>query len=426
MTSKLLQFLGFPSRERHPDFAKVFWLIKLRWMLIGVFFILSLSLFAMDHLQGTQLPPLMGVIGILSLFNLLTQLFASENKSSTSALGLCFQLGVDVCVFTGLLFLIEGLSSPLVVGFLLFALLGGWLIPSRLALPFLFLIHSLLAFSQVKAYEALSFLDREPRTFLVEVVAYHFLLFLFWVVARSLGTHLEYEAASRHQTQIRLERQDRLRAVGALTSGFSHELSSPLNTVKIRMDRLGRSNLTDDQKKEICVAQRALEDCELVLRQMNSSQLDTRDFHKQELSLSSLLREIIEAWSKDHPTAKIQSQIEEVGFVRLAPLNFAQAVLNLLDNAYEATPEGCIHVQLQKNSQSFHLSIEDQGPGFSPQIFSQLGEPFNTNKTEGTGLGLYVSELFVQSLGGELKVLNLPEKGARVSLIWPDILGVRT
>jgi signal transduction histidine kinase len=42
-----------------------------------------------------------------------------------------------------------------------------------------------------------------------------------------------------------------------------------------------------------------------------------------------------------------------------------------------------------------------------------------TTKESGTGLGLYVSYLFVQSLGGELKVKNL-SPGAQVTLTWPD------
>lgn len=61
----------------------------------------------------------------------------------------------------------------------------------------------------------------------------------------------------------------------------------------------------------------------------------------------------------------------------------------------------------------------DEGPGFHASVLRQRGEPFVTTKKNGTGLGLYVSELFAQSLAGHLEVKNKASHGAVVSMCWP-------
>ena len=67
------------------------------------------------------------------------------------------------------------------------------------------------------------------------------------------------------------------------------------------------------------------------------------------------------------------------------------------------------------------MQVEDFGSGFQPEVLSRIGEPFNTNKKQGNGLGIYIADLFIQNLGGRLVIENKKNKtsGAIVTLTWP-------
>src|SRR5690606_1222360 len=100
-------------------------------------------------------------------------------------------------------------------------------------------------------------------------------------------------------------------------------------------------------------------------------------------------------------------------------VNYAQIILNLLDNAFEEEPNEVIVLELKKLVNSAYLSVKDQGRGFPQMVMDKIGEPCITTKSHGTGLGLYVSQLFVESLGGDFKIYNNEPKGAIVQLSWP-------
>jgi two-component system sensor histidine kinase RegB len=85
------------------------------------------------------------------------------------------------------------------------------------------------------------------------------------------------------------------------------------------------------------------------------------------------------------------------------------------------------------------VTVEDDGPGFSPDIIERIGEPYITSrpghhalgatemgpptsplgKHEGMGLGFFIAKTLLEQTGGTVKAVNLSEGGARVSVSWP-------
>ncbi len=254
------------------------------------------------------------------------------------------------------------------------------------------------------------------KSTLLWMVVSHILLFGFWVVMRSLGYYLEKQNENQIRLRLLSETQDRLRAVGALTAGFSHEFASPLNTAKVWLNRA----LKTESKDDINEAMLAIESCENVLHQMNDSQLDTRSYIPKPAPIHELVRDVVDTWREDHPHCRIQLKIDDIGVHPIPSVNFAQVLLNLLDNSYREKPEGLIQLELKSTQDWITFAIIDEGPGFPEIVMKRLGEPFLTTKPEGTGLGLYVSHLFVQSLGGEIRILNRKKnEDTRVELRWP-------
>lgn len=408
------QFFRLPTHARDAELAKLLWLVRMRWVAIALFSVLSVPALLSGVLSRDKMPLFLGVIGILFVFNFLTQTTATERGPAANPLRICFQMAFDLAALTVLLLLTGGAGNPFVALFLLHAALGGLLISNRLSRPFLLLTHAALGFLQLEFVTSPAAPPEiEPRLLALFAVS-QLLVFSFWFVLRSWGDHFERQAEQRSQTRMQLERQDRLRAIGALSAGFSHEFASPLNAAKIRLERLARKQASED----VLEALDAVHACETVVRRMNSSQLDHRDFQFKTVVIRDLLRDVLDSWQEEHPDSRIVPRLDDASRGAVPPVNFAQVILNLLDNAAEAAPGRDIDVALSGSETHFLLEVSDRGPGFSETVLRRFGEPFLTTKAGGTGLGLYVSQLFCQSLGGALTVENLPA-GALVRLSWP-------
>lgn len=419
-------FFSFPKYEGHSENAKLIWLVRLRWAAIALFFLMAAPGFIFEVLNRSTVLFYIGIIGFLFIFNLLTSLIFVDGKKTVGPLFIGFQLAFDLAVLTCLLFISGGFANPFVALFLLNAGLGGVLIKGQYSWPFIILCHGLLVALQFQF--ALSDSHILLNSFWLYVFVSHLLVFSVWLVMRSLGAYLEAHFESLAQTRVQIERQDRLRAIGALAAGFSHEFASPLNAAKLRLDRLQRalekpeidSNFIESAKENISEAKASIQNCEFVIRTMNASQLDVRDHNYKQIQMGEFVQDITESWLEDHKAAnlKVNNQIDSALWV--SPINLAQVILNLLDNAFDANKNAAISLNLKIENEWVQLSVDDEGPGFSDHVLNHRGEPFVTTKEHGTGLGLYVSEIFVQSLGGQLNIKNKSNsRGAIVSLMWP-------
>jgi two-component system sensor histidine kinase RegB len=418
---KVLSLFKFPLLDGSSETAKLVWLIRLRWIAISLFFLMAGPALVSGVLERTTLIVYIGILSLLFLFNLMTHIVFVAPRKTVTPLFICFQLALDLVVLTSLLLVSGGFSNPFVGLFLLNASLGGVLIRGKYSWPFILLCHGLLISLQIIYIE--DHLSTFNQTMSSWMLISHILIFSAWITMRSLGSYLENHFEHNSKIRLQNEKQDRLRALGALTAGFSHEFSSPLNSAKLRLDRLERHISLLDIPKSILEnlheAKQSISACESVIHQMNSSQMDTRDFISKSVDMKEFLSDVIESWKTDFPESQIQAHIENNLMVEIPPLNFAQVILNLLDNAAHAAPQKEIDIEFSAEPENFRFSVLDQGPGFSDLILSRQGEPFVTTKPNGTGLGLYVSEIFVQSLNGQMTLKNRSEGGAIVTLTWP-------
>src|SRR5439155_1359028 len=102
-------------------------------------------------------------------------------------------------------------------------------------------------------------------------------------------------------------------------------------------------------------------------------------------------------------------------------MRIQEVFVNLLKNAYEATPRGRVRIRLQDLGSLVAVSISDTGSGIPPEIQSRLFEAFFTTKKkgEGTGLGLAISRNFVASHGGDITLTSEPGKGTTFTVVLP-------
>lgn len=106
--------------------------------------------------------------------------------------------------------------------------------------------------------------------------------------------------------------------------------------------------------------------------------------------------------------------------------DFVRILLNLISNGAKAMPAGgTLAVRVSRDDSGARpcavISVEDDGPGISPEVLPRLFQAFATTRAGkgGTGLGLYISREVAQRHGGTLDAQNRPEGGARFVLRLP-------
>ena len=94
---------------------------------------------------------------------------------------------------------------------------------------------------------------------------------------------------------------------------------------------------------------------------------------------------------------------------------------NLFENELAHLPPGCrIAIRLHSQQRSAELVIEDNGPGFPPEIAGRAFERFVKGKhSSGHGLGLAFVDAVVKAHGGVVKISDRPAGGAVITLSLP-------
>ena len=107
----------------------------------------------------------------------------------------------------------------------------------------------------------------------------------------------------------------------------------------------------------------------------------------------------------------------------MPPAELTQALLNLLNNAADASPDNLL-IRLDWDHQWIKVTIRDHGAGVPLAIAEQLGKPFFTTKGKGFGLGLFLSQASVTRAGGTVKLYNHEGGGTLTELRLPRLYGL--
>lgn len=405
-----------------PDPAnQVQGLIRFRWIAIFILLLGIIPLLRLRAIQNHDLNYFFVVIGALVGFNILSQKFSKPKPTSRALL---VHLCVDLLAAAGLLFSIGSANNPFIFVFCIHGFLGGLLLRQRMAFLFAVLLVMTLSILQIEAYRKEVFVFANDRAEMyLAFLSQWTLLFSSWFVSQLFSGLIERQEERIRHLQNRQHQADRLKSLGALTAGFSHQLATPLNALKLRMDR-GLRKLPLDQvgpKEEFNKAQESLEECISIFQHMASVFSRSSEGEPQRINLTQLLSDLVKVWEKENGQVVHKDWDSTQYMCRLHILSFSQTIFDMLDNAFEASANNeAIQVRLRGSERMVHIEIRDQGPGISEEILSRIGEPFVTSKVQGNGLGVYSAQMMIQSVGGEFSLFNNPQgPGAVVRLDIP-------
>ncbi len=380
--------------------ARLRWLTRLRWIAIAAQLLAIPPALRYRLLDAGWLPLFLSVPAALAGVNLLT-LAALRLGYEPRPRAVLLHLVLDTAALSALLLLSGGAWNPLLPLLFVHAGLGALLLEGRLGvLFFAWLIACLVvlqSFPRIPPGLRGALVPREilvPAQLLVALV---FFLLTTWLSRTQAALAARGTRLREQKTRI-----DRLRAVGALAAGLSHELATPLNTAKLRVGRLlRRPELEGDPDLDAAAA--ALRRCEEVLRRMAGAPLRPHGLDLEVVEVDRLLERLLEGLGAEGPPPRFRRIGRGPFRAVLPPVAFSQAVLNLVDNARKAGGPGTpVEVALEARDRHVEVSVLDRGPGWPELVRQHLGEPFVTTRPEGVGLGLYFVHTLAEAIGGSL------------------------
>lgn len=217
--------------------------------------------------------------------------------------------------------------------------------------------------------------------------------------------------------EIELEHAHRLASVGQLAAGLVHELRNELFAVKalvhVNREEARAQGLPVEDLNVIEQELRRMEDHLqglVVMARPTRGGLGSAD-------LTGAVKHAVMLLRGRARTQRVQVEADfpdQELLVAGESAQILQVVVNLLQNALEAVPEGG-HVNLvlrRCDRDSTELIVRDDGPGIDPSVLPILFQPFVSSKPNGLGIGLAISRRIAESLGGSLTATNAAGGGA--------------
>jgi two-component system sensor histidine kinase RegB len=256
------------------------------------------------------------------------------------------------------------------------------------------------------------------------VLAAVFIAAYVWSVAEEARRMSDALAA----TQMALDREHRLSALGALAAAAAHELGTPLGTIAVAAKELTReapkgSALAEDAALILGQSER----CREILARLARRPEMTGPDHPSILRPLSL---IVAAAAAPHQAAApaVALHTRSLGDPSKEPrLEDRPALLhglgNLIQNALQFAVNR-VEVDIAWDAKEVTVAIRDDGPGFPPEILDQVGDPYLSLRAEDgegklhMGLGVFIAETLLQRTGATLRFSNLPQGGAEVAIRW--------
>lgn len=277
-------------------------------------------------------------------------------------------------------------------------------------------------------------------------------IIVWWLILNAQSRNVAYQE-SNHQTHL-LQREIKLReqtdaelqrakvvaeqanqAKSRYITGISHELRTPLNSI------LGYAQLLDnkaeikaDNKNALKVILRSGEHLlSLIEGTLDIARIEggKLQFDTKSMRFPEYIQQIISMFDLQATNKGLQFNyevsLELPRVVRADHKRLSQILINIIGNAVKYTQQGEINLRFNYAREFLTIEVEDSGPGIRKSELDKIFEPFTRGSAAqgvgGTGLGLTISKLLTELMGGALYVESQPGKGTTffIRLFLPSV-----
>jgi PAS domain S-box-containing protein len=222
------------------------------------------------------------------------------------------------------------------------------------------------------------------------------------------------------QLERHVAHKDRLSSIGTLASGVAHEVGNPLTGILMVAKNLAADPDADDAKERLgVIVDEAQRIHGIVKSLLTFSRREDAAVELQAIPVAGAVRSAAELALIESEGCEIDLDLSEDAPVMATPDGLTQVLVNLVNNARQASPpESKIRVRTRVAGSAVRIEVDDEGPGIPDDLVPKVFEPFFTTKPDGkgTGLGLSVSRQIVERFGGSLRYEPRSTGGSRFTV----------
>ncbi len=424
-------------------------LLVLRWVaILGQ----VVAVLAARHLFDLSLDPgpFAAVIGLSVLANVVFNFVYPQNKRLSEA-EVTAMLAFDTAQLAALLFLSGGLNNPFAVLIVAPVTVAATALSLRATI-----IVAIVAFTTTTIVA----IWHQPllSSAGVAVVTPDIFAFGFWMAilitivflgfyAHRITAEMRSMSQALLATQMALAREQKLTDLSGVVAAAAHELGTPLATITLVASELvDELDECPEHKEDAALIREQADRCRDILRSMGKTGKD--DMMLRQAPLSSVVEDAAEPHMDRGKLVEIglgdpEKRASDQPIILRQP-EIVHGLRNLIQNAVDFASTR-VWVDLCWTERAISVRITDDGPGYSPNVIGNIGEPFvgrrrqprkdeSRPEYEGMGLGLFIAKTLLERTGAELSFTNATEpytgkpkpgtrSGAIAVVVWPRVKG---
>ena len=214
-------------------------------------------------------------------------------------------------------------------------------------------------------------------------------------------------------------------------STVSHEMRTPLTSIRGFSQTLLSSwdRLDDDSKKKFIkiIEEQSNRLINLVENVLTVSKTNSNNVVLKKVDVNSVIEKVIPIFTEQYKSHKIVlNKNDKLPQARLDEDKFQQVMTNLIDNGCKYSQEGStVIITTELRGDEVIIKVKDEGVGIKPEDKEKLFKKFSrienylTSKTQGNGLGLYITKQLVEVMNGKIGFESEEGKGTTFIVIFP-------
>ena len=249
---------------------------------------------------------------------------------------------------------------------------------------------------------------------------------LFTILGICIGLMYGYMQKRIYKLEKRLFQSEKMASVGQLAAGVAHEINTPISNISFIAEKL-KMNIKDNDMMP-------MEDLDEISAQIeNASKIisDLLDFSRTsgmeyiEQNVNEVISDTLSFIKnkREENIEIIEQYNNDIPLIRGDPNQLQQVFMNIINNAYDAMPNGgrLEIVTGVRNDEYIEIKFKDNGIGIPKENISKIYDPFFTTKApgKGTGLGLSICHGIIRSYKGRIDVDSKINIGTTFTLILP-------
>ncbi len=403
--------------------------INLRWIAIfGQLITINTVRFIFEFQFNYLLTSIIIIFGVLSNFFLMYYFKKNQLNDKASFIFLC----IDIFQLSLLIYLTGGIINPFSIFIIVPTIFSSIYLSKKTSI----LLVILTIFSIIM----LTFFHKElpfPLNNHFHVSDYYYyavplsfiiaLIFLSYF-AISFGEESRIRKQALNKMESLMAKEHELVSLGGQAAAAAHSLGTPLSTIKIILQELNeRFKNEKDVNKDVNLLSSQVDRCIDILKKLTVNPSIEDDFLDRNLNLKEYLVQIVKSFeeiSKKEFNLVFDQFNNQIKIPKI--IEIVYGLRNFIGNANKFSKKK-VFINLLSDNEITRVIIEDDGPGFSKDILSKIGEPYINNlnqsgqKKSGLGLGIFIGKTLLEKNLAIIQISNSKTRsGAEINIVWKN------